>query len=47
MSDTNFSPGFPIHSGNVKAFCCNIVINTPRRMIGFGRLPSTENKFYI
>ena len=35
-SNTYFSPGFPIQSGNDRAFCCNMDINTPRLITGLG-----------
>ena len=46
---TYFSPGFPIHRGNVSAFCWSIVIRTPLRKIGFGLSPSEKfiNKLLI
>ena len=34
-----FSLGLPIQRGSVRAFCCNMVIRTPR-LIGLGRSPS-------
>ena len=39
----HFSPGLPIQSGRVNAFCWSIVIRTPL-LICFGRSPSaTQN----